>query len=145
MFALPANIIKCADRNQVGNDMGQGFTIKCEKCGTENSYLQGIGFMYYSFLERTKEDVIKGKFGKDAKAFFILPSRSVPCTQGSRSRLRLGRLVACGPLDHTRPIFRSNFLCFHILRMINWRVQSVLRKTCKWKAGDKINGRRIFG
>lgn len=49
--------------------MGQGFTIKCEKCGTENSYLQGIGFMYYSFLERTKEDVIKGKFGKDAKAF----------------------------------------------------------------------------
>ena len=45
--------------------MGQGFTIKCEKCGTENSYLQGIGFMYYSFLERTKEDVIKAKFGKD--------------------------------------------------------------------------------
>lgn len=69
-FALPANTIKCADKNQVGNKMGQGFTIKCEKCGTENSYLQGIGFMYYSFLERTKEDVIKGKFGKDAKAFF---------------------------------------------------------------------------
>ena len=49
--------------------MGDGFILRCEKCGTENSYLQGIGFMYHSFLKRTKEDVIKVKFGKEAQTF----------------------------------------------------------------------------
>ena len=36
----------------------------------------------------------------------IVQSRSEPWTHGSRSRLRLGRLVAWGPPDLTRPIFR---------------------------------------
>ena len=69
VFVLPANILKCANRNRVVNSMGDGFILRCEKCGTENSYLQGIGFMYHSFLKRTKEDVIKGKFGKEAQTF----------------------------------------------------------------------------
>ena len=36
----------------------------------------------------------------------VVQSRSEPWTHGSRSRLRLGRLVAWGPPDLTRPIFR---------------------------------------
>lgn len=49
--------------------MGQGITIRCMKCGSENHYLQGIGFRYFSFLKEVKEDVIAGKYGKDAQAF----------------------------------------------------------------------------
>lgn len=49
--------------------MGQGITIHCMKCGSENHYLQGIGFRYYAFLQEVKEDVIAGKFGKEAQSF----------------------------------------------------------------------------
>ena len=57
--------------------MGDGFILRCEKCGTENSYLQGIGFMYHSFLKRTKEDVIKGKFGKEAQKYIFVRNASI--------------------------------------------------------------------
>lgn len=36
--------------------MGQGITIRCMKCGSENHYLQGIGFRYFSFLKEVKEE-----------------------------------------------------------------------------------------
>ena len=74
VFALPANTIKCADRNQVENEMGQGFTIKCEKCGTENSYLQGIGFMYYSFFGKNERGCYQGKVWKGCEGIFYRKS-----------------------------------------------------------------------
>lgn len=49
--------------------MGQGFTMRCMSCGDESHYMQGIGFRYYAFLQEVKEDVIDGKFGKEAQAF----------------------------------------------------------------------------
>lgn len=49
--------------------MGQGFTVRCMKCGDESHYLQGIGFRYYAFLQEVKEEVKAGKYGKEAQAF----------------------------------------------------------------------------
>ncbi len=49
--------------------MGQGITLSCNQCGKEYTYLQGIGSMYFSFLEETKKDVLAGKLGKGAQAF----------------------------------------------------------------------------
>lgn len=49
--------------------MGDGFSLRCKKCGKEKSYLHGIGFMYYPFLERTRKELAVGKYGKAAQSF----------------------------------------------------------------------------
>lgn len=49
--------------------MGDGFTRRCMSCGEEAHYMKGIGFMYFSFLQEVKKDVISGKLGKEAQAF----------------------------------------------------------------------------
>lgn len=49
--------------------MGQGFTMRCMNCGDESHYMQGIGFRYFAFLQEVKDDVIAGKFGKEAQTF----------------------------------------------------------------------------
>ena len=49
--------------------MGDGFTRRCMSCGAENHFFQGIGFHHISFLEEVKNDVLVGKYGKEAQAF----------------------------------------------------------------------------
>lgn len=50
--------------------MGQGFSLHCRKCGVEKSYFYGIGFMYFDFLEKTKKEIINGKYGHKAQQFY---------------------------------------------------------------------------
>lgn len=47
--------------------MGQGYEYNCPNCDYKETFYTGIGFMYPSVCEESKQDILNGKWGKDAQ------------------------------------------------------------------------------
>lgn len=48
--------------------MGNGYVYKCSKCGREEEYLIGVGFMTPTEREEAQAKILMGEFGPEAKA-----------------------------------------------------------------------------
>ena len=74
--------------------MGNGFTIRCEKCGYEFTALLGVGMKFPSEYEQTVKAIKDGIYGEEYKKFFEEhPNAAVNC------ELITAVCEECGRLD----------------------------------------------
>lgn len=60
--------------------MGNGYKIKCKKCGYDYRAMLGVGMLFPSLYEKTVSEIKEGKYGEDYKKFFEdNPDAAVNC------------------------------------------------------------------
>jgi len=73
--------------------MGNGFKIRCEKCGYEFTAMLGVGMMFPTLYDETVSEIKKGKYGEEYKKFFEdNPNAAVNCERVTAVCNKCGKL-----------------------------------------------------